>query len=67
MARRGLLHSDQELFNGGSQDSLVKKYSKNSKAFEDDFIIAMAKMGSLSPLTGKNGEIRLNCRVVNKK
>ncbi|ONK80262.1 uncharacterized protein A4U43_C01F15700 [Asparagus officinalis] len=66
VARQGLLHSDQELFNGGSQDSLVKKYSQNSKAFEDDFVIAMVKMGSLSPLTGKNGEIRLNCRVANK-
>ncbi|ONK80264.1 uncharacterized protein A4U43_C01F15730 [Asparagus officinalis] len=65
VARRGLLHSDQELFNGGSQDSLVKKYSENQKEFENDFVAAMIKMGRIDPLTGNEGEIRLNCGVVN--
>lgn len=65
VARRGLLHSDQELFNGGSQDALVRFYSINFRAFANDFANAMVKMGNLSPLTGSNGEIRKNCRVVN--
>nr|XP_009388701.1 PREDICTED: peroxidase P7-like isoform X2 [Musa acuminata subsp. malaccensis] len=62
VAARGLLHSDQELFNGGSQDALVRNYSVNATAFASDFSSAMVKLGYLSPLTGKNGEIRLNCR-----
>lgn len=64
-ARRGLLHSDQELFNGGSQDGLVRLYSSNFRAFANDFANAMVKMGNISPLTGSNGEIRKNCRVIN--
>ncbi|XP_038985123.1 peroxidase P7-like [Phoenix dactylifera] len=65
VARRGLLHSDQELFNGGSQDALVWQYSTNASLFASDFARAMVKMGNISPLTGTSGEIRLNCRKVN--
>ncbi|KAK7290834.1 hypothetical protein RIF29_05562 [Crotalaria pallida] len=65
VAKRGLLHSDQVLFNGGSQDALVRTYSTNSVAFFRDFAAAMVKMSKISPLTGTNGEIRKNCRVVN--
>ncbi|NP_001313858.1 peroxidase P7-like precursor [Gossypium hirsutum] len=65
VARRGLLHSDQELFNGGSQDALVRTYSNNPATFSADFAAAMVKMGNISPLTGTQGEIRRNCRVVN--
>ncbi|PSR95026.1 Peroxidase [Actinidia chinensis var. chinensis] len=63
--QKGLLHSDQVLFNGGSTDSLVEKYSKDPNAFDSDFAIAMIKMGDISPLTGSNGEIRKNCRKSN--
>ncbi|GAB4859656.1 hypothetical protein Ancab_011137 [Ancistrocladus abbreviatus] len=65
LAKRGLLHSDQELFNGGSQDSLVRIYSYNAWAFTNDFVAAMIKMGNITPLTGMEGQIRLNCSVVN--
>ncbi|XP_061352534.1 peroxidase P7-like [Gastrolobium bilobum] len=65
VASRGLLHSDQVLFNGGSQDALVRTYSNNNAAFLRDFAAAMVKMGSISPLTGTNGEIRRKCRVMN--
>ncbi|XP_057789568.1 peroxidase P7-like [Salvia miltiorrhiza] len=60
--RRGLLHSDQQLFNGGSTDSTVKAYSENPGSFASDFAAAMLRMGDISPLTGFNGEIRKNCR-----
>ncbi|XLU77118.1 hypothetical protein S245_000539 [Arachis hypogaea] len=63
--KKGLLHSDQELFNGGSTDSLVKAYSQNNKAFASDFVTGMIKMGNILPLTGSKGEIRKNCRRVN--
>ncbi|KAJ6708418.1 PEROXIDASE 72-RELATED [Salix viminalis] len=65
LKKRGLLHSDQELFNGGSTDSLVKAYSSDVKAFWADFAKSMVKMGNIKPLTGKKGQVRLNCRKAN--
>jgi peroxidase len=65
VAKRGLLHSDQELFNNASQDALVQQYVAKPSLFASDFVAAMIKMGNLSPLTGTQGEIRRNCRVVN--
>ncbi|TXG69650.1 hypothetical protein EZV62_004585 [Acer yangbiense] len=62
LKQKGLLHSDQVLFNGDSTDSLVKTYGSNSKSFNSDFASAMIKMGDISPLTGSSGEIRKNCR-----
>lgn len=62
VAGKGLLHSDQQLFNGVSTDSLVTKYSKNLELFEKDFAAAMVKMGNIMPLTGSQGEIRKKCR-----
>ncbi|PIN00760.1 Peroxidase [Handroanthus impetiginosus] len=63
--QKGLLNSDQVLYNGGSTDSLVKLYSKNPKAFDHDVVAAMIRMGDISPLTRSNGEIRKNCRRIN--
>ncbi|TKY63610.1 Cationic peroxidase 1 [Spatholobus suberectus] len=63
--KKGILHSDQELFNGGSTDALVKRYSHNTMAFHKDFAKSMIKMGNIKPLTGSQGEIRVNCRKVN--
>ncbi|RDX71395.1 Cationic peroxidase 1, partial [Mucuna pruriens] len=61
----GPLHSDQQLFNGGSTDSLVQTYS-NPLKFKTDFANAMIKMGKLSSLTGNDGQIRTKCYQVNK-
>jgi len=65
LAKRGLFHSDQALFNGGSEDALVRQYSANPALFQSDFAKAMVKMGNIHPLTGSAGEIRANCHVVN--
>ncbi|KAJ4770009.1 Peroxidase [Rhynchospora pubera] len=63
--KQGLFHSDQELFNGGSLDSLVAQYSKDQAAFFSAFAKSMVRLGAINTLTGKNGEIRLNCRTIN--
>ncbi|CAO2037838.1 unnamed protein product [Urochloa humidicola] len=65
VAGAGLLHSDQELFNNGPIDPIVRLYSANGDAFFSDFAASMVRLGNVSPLTGTDGEIRLNCRVVN--
>nr|QID59360.1 ascorbate peroxidase [Camellia sinensis] len=64
-SQKGLLHSDQQLFNGGSTDAQVNTYSSNSATFFTDFANAMVKMGNISPLTGTSGQIRTNCRKAN--
>ncbi|RZS14725.1 hypothetical protein BHM03_00046457, partial [Ensete ventricosum] len=63
--KKGLLHSDQQLYGGGSTDSLVTTYSTNTARFFSDFAAAMVKMGNISPLTDTDGEVRLNCRKTN--
>ncbi|KAF6143114.1 hypothetical protein GIB67_041182 [Kingdonia uniflora] len=63
--QKGLLHSDQQLFNGGSTDSQVRRYSNNPSSFSADFGAAMINMGDIKPLTGSNGEIRRKCRKIN--
>ncbi|KAJ9147875.1 hypothetical protein P3X46_029991 [Hevea brasiliensis] len=63
--KKGLLQSDQVLFSGGSTDSIVNQYIRDSSIFRSDFAAAMVKMGDLSPLTGSQGEIRRVCNVVN--
>uniref|UniRef100_A0A0E0EG71 Peroxidase n=1 Tax=Oryza meridionalis TaxID=40149 RepID=A0A0E0EG71_9ORYZ len=66
---RALLHTDQQLYQGGGggdSDELVKYYGENPDKFWEDFGAAMVKMGNISPLTGDDGEIRENCRVVNQ-
>lgn len=66
LKKKGLLHSDQELFgSGGASDDLVSFYSRYPGAFRDDFGSSMIKMGNMKPLTGYDGEIRRNCRFVN--
>ncbi|GLU17879.1 hypothetical protein SLE2022_342280 [Rubroshorea leprosula] len=65
IVKKGLLHSDQEFFNGGITDSQIKAYSFNPKAFTEEFGKAMIKMANINPLTGTKGQIRLNCRKAN--
>ncbi|KAK8969595.1 Cationic peroxidase 1 [Platanthera guangdongensis] len=63
--KKGLLHSDQQLYNGGSTNTQVNTYTRNPAKFSNDFAAAMVKMGDISPLTGTQGQIRLNCRKTN--
>ncbi|KAL0440269.1 UNVERIFIED_CONTAM: Lignin-forming anionic peroxidase [Sesamum latifolium] len=65
MQRRGLLHTDQVLFSGGSTDSVVSEYSRNPQTFLSDFASAMVRMGDIDVLTGQNGVIRRICSAVN--
>ncbi|XP_057772534.1 peroxidase 4-like [Salvia miltiorrhiza] len=63
--KKGLLHSDQVLYDGGATDSLVEAYGKNEQAFHNDFVAAMIRMGDIAPLTAPKGQIRKNCRKPN--
>ncbi|KAI3955093.1 hypothetical protein MKW98_025362, partial [Papaver atlanticum] len=58
VSKKGLLHSDQELFNGGSTDAQVTAYSIDNPTFLTDFAVAMVKMGNLSPLTANSSSLK---------
>uniref|UniRef100_A0A6N2N7H6 Peroxidase n=1 Tax=Salix viminalis TaxID=40686 RepID=A0A6N2N7H6_SALVM len=61
----GLLQSDQALMGDNTTASLVLNYSKFPYLFFKDFGASMVKMANIGVLTGQNGEIRKNCRLVN--
>nr|XP_043613572.1 cationic peroxidase 1-like [Erigeron canadensis] len=67
VSKKGLLRSDQALFNGndGETDELVEKYNEKQQEFFEDFAKSMIKMGDISPLTGNRGQVRYNCRKIN--
>ena len=65
MSQRGLLHSDQVLFNNDTTDNTVRNFASNPAAFSSAFTTAMIKMGNIAPLTGVQGQIRLSCSKVN--
>ncbi|VVA16442.1 PREDICTED: peroxidase [Prunus dulcis] len=67
LQKKGLFHSDQELFksDGSDSDNLVQHYANSPEDFKVDFGASMIKMGNINPLTGYAGEIRLNCRKIN--
>ncbi|KAG8384426.1 hypothetical protein BUALT_Bualt04G0116700 [Buddleja alternifolia] len=61
----GLLQSDQALMSDNKTAALVSLYSKLPFLFSKDFGKSMVKMSNIGILTGQNGEIRKNCRLVN--
>ncbi|KAH6799442.1 Peroxidase superfamily protein [Perilla frutescens var. frutescens] len=60
---RGFLNSDQTLVSLPETRKYVEIFSKNQKRFFKAFVEGMIKLGDLQ--SGKPGEIRKNCRVVN--
>lgn len=66
IAYKGLLSSDEILFtNSEKTRELVRLYADNNEEFFKQFAKSMIRMGNISPLTGKHGQIRKNCRKLN--
>ncbi|XBI52655.1 hypothetical protein VPH35_035001 [Triticum aestivum] len=65
LSQKGLLHSDQVLFNNDTTDNTVRNFASNAAAFSSAFTTAMIKMGNIAPLTGTQGQIRLSCSKTN--
>lgn len=66
-ANRGFLRSDQELFSapGAPTAGIVDRFASSEKAFFRSFAASMIKMGNVKVLTGGQGEVRKNCRMIN--
>ncbi|MBA0620205.1 hypothetical protein Godav_005965 [Gossypium davidsonii] len=61
----GLLQSDHVLSTDNRTASMVLSYSRYPYMFLKDFGASMVKMANIGVLTGQDGEIRKNCKVVN--
>ncbi|XP_022846905.1 peroxidase 17-like [Olea europaea var. sylvestris] len=60
---RGFLNSDQTLFTHPKTREYVRMFSRNQREFFEAFVEGMIKLGDLQ--SGRPGEIRKNCRVIN--
>jgi len=65
LKNRGLFTSDQTLVSSSTTRDQVKKNAANAQQWKEKFGRAMMKMGQIGVLTGRNGEIRSNCRIIN--
>ena len=61
----GLFFSDNQLRVDPRMAALVGSFAANETLWKEKFVAAMIKMGSIEVLTGSQGQIRLNCSVVN--
>ncbi|KAL8148480.1 hypothetical protein AgCh_005742 [Apium graveolens] len=65
LANRGLHNSDQTLLSSPMTTNQVAQNAMNPMFWRSKFAAAMVKMGRIGVLTGKPGEIRATCRVIN--
>lgn len=63
--RRGLFTSDQVLLDSRLTSKMVLDNAQFGNAWAKKFAAAMVRMGNIEVLTGKQGEIRKNCHIVN--
>lgn len=63
--RQGLFTSDQDLYTDSRTKDIVSSFAEDESLFFEKFVLAMTKMGQLSVLTGRQGEIRVNCSIRN--
>ncbi|KAJ1254649.1 hypothetical protein BS78_K011100 [Paspalum vaginatum] len=61
----GLFTSDAALLTNATMKALVDSFASSEATWQTKFVKSMLKMGEIEVLTGTQGEIRLNCRVIN--
>ncbi|GAB2223403.1 hypothetical protein Droror1_Dr00017544 [Drosera rotundifolia] len=62
---KGLLTSDHVLLTSLKSREIVDAFASNSSFFKHVFVSAITKLGRVDVKTGKQGEIRRDCRFVN--
>lgn len=65
LGNRGLFTSDQTLWSDNATAGTVRQNAFNGVLWKSKFSQAMGNMGQIGVITGTDGEIRKNCRVIN--
>lgn len=63
--KMGLLATDQMLVSDSRTSDIVATLASKPSIFYTQFALSMEKMGNTQVLTGEDGEVRVNCNVVN--
>ena len=66
LRNRGLFTSDQSLITDTATENQVRQNARNFFLWQTKFTTAMVKMRQLNVVTGNAGEIRANCRAINR-
>lgn len=61
----GLFQSDAALLTNSTMKALVDSFVRSEATWQSRFVRSMLKMGQIIELSGTQGEIRRNCRVIN--
>ncbi|KAL3752653.1 hypothetical protein ACJRO7_000115 [Eucalyptus globulus] len=64
---RAILGIDQQIAANNDSSQIAQQYDGSFEDFRKRFALSMSRMGNIKVLTGNQGEIRKNCRVVNRK
>ncbi|KAL1819565.1 hypothetical protein DCAR_0415849 [Daucus carota subsp. sativus] len=64
---KGLLSIDQELLSDPTTSPYVQQMAADNTYFHDQFARALLILSENNPLTGEDGEVRKDCRFVNRK
>lgn len=68
LSREAVLEVDQQLLYGNNDTlAIINEFAAGFEDFRRSFALSMSRMGIINVLTGNQGEIRKNCRVINKK
>ncbi|XP_076881449.1 putative peroxidase 26 [Bidens hawaiensis] len=66
LTNKAVLGVDQQLRYGGDTYDLTDEFASSIEDFKGEFAFSMSRMGGLKVLTGTDGQIRLDCKKVNK-
>ncbi|KAF8722260.1 hypothetical protein HU200_022570 [Digitaria exilis] len=65
LAGRAVLQVDQEIMSSGVARRVAAMFASRPGNFKRQFAKSMVKLGGVNVLTGRQGEVRLNCRRFN--
>lgn len=67
LTNEAVLGVDQQLLYNDDTKQITEEFAAGFEDFRRSFALSMNRMGNINVLTGKEGEIRQNCRFPNKK